>query len=297
MASKKLALKVEGGSGTETSVDVSPSDHLLELSRRAIAALPHDLGTRLPALRTLRVPHNRIAELTVALLRSLSALEELDVSDNGLASLPSAGLLALQTLRVLRVARQRGSKGERLLLDLPDAVGALPRLDELDVSGNALSELPAGLADGPVRVLLAADNPLRLRLHDEEEPSATEGRATGGPAGGGAAREAELFCDTDFPATSASLFRDPGLPWRGHPEPRRVQWLRPAQLCAAGGDEPPLKPALFVDGGASTDVVQGVLGDCWLLSAVAGVLISGARTTQEQAAARVCYSRLRAPVS
>ena len=65
MASKKLALKVEGGSETESSVDVSPSDHLLELSRRAIAALPPDLGTRLPALRTLRVPHNRIAELTV----------------------------------------------------------------------------------------------------------------------------------------------------------------------------------------------------------------------------------------
>ena len=49
----------------------------------------------------------------------------------------------------------------------PGTSGALPKLKELDVSSNALTELPAGLANGGLRVLHAADNPLLLRLHDE----------------------------------------------------------------------------------------------------------------------------------
>ena len=69
------------------------------------------------------------------------------------------------------------------------------------------------------------------------------------------AGEAEaLFCDPDFPANASSLFRDPHVPWRGHPPPVRVRWLRPAEICAQVCDGPP--PALFVDGAASTDVVQ-----------------------------------------
>jgi hypothetical protein len=114
-----------------------------------------------------------IGKLPAIAWSSLGELRDLDLSDNRLASLPSDGLLSLRSLRVLRLARQRGPKGERLLTELPDALGALPSLEELDVSGNALTELPAGLADGALRALHAADNPLLLRLHGEagERPS------------------------------------------------------------------------------------------------------------------------------
>ena len=108
-----------------------------------------------------------IGELPAVAWSSLGELLELDLSDNRLSSLPSDGLRALRSLRVLRLARQRGPNGERVLTELPDALGGLPRLEELDVRGNALTELPAGLADGALRALHAADNPLLLRLPDE----------------------------------------------------------------------------------------------------------------------------------
>jgi hypothetical protein len=77
-----------------------------------------------------------------------------------------------------------------------------------------------------------------------------------------------LFRDADFPATAASLFRDPSVPWGGHPSVSAggVVWKRPHEICTSLGVGP---PQLFVDGSDSSDVVQGLLGDCWLLSAIA----------------------------
>ena len=40
-----------------------------------------------------------------------------------------------------------------------------------------------------------------------------------------------------------------------------VEWLRPHEIVK--------KPVLFADGGSQFDVVQGSLGDCWLLAAMA----------------------------
>ena len=218
----------------------------VDLRYRALSALPPDVCARLPAVRALLLSQNLIGELPAVAWSSLGELLELDLSDNRLSSLPSDGLRALRSLRVLRLARQRGPKGERILTELPDALGGLPRLEELDVRGNALAELPAGLADGALRALHAADNPLLLRLPDEAGERLHGERPSG---------EADaLFCDPDFPANASSLFRDPHVPWRGHPPPARVRWLRPAEICAQVCDGPP--PALFVDGAASTDVVQ-----------------------------------------
>ena len=231
------------GVASQSSPTQSPDgeEARVDLRCRALSALPPDVCARLPAVRALLLSQNLIGELPAVAWSSLGELLDLDLSDNRLSSLPSDGLRALRSLRVLRLARQRGPKGDRILTKLPDALGGLPRLEELDVRGNALTELPAGLADGALRALHAADNPLLLRLPDEagERPSG----------------EAEaLFCDPDFPAHASSLFRDRDVAWRGHPPPERVRWLRPAEICAQVCDGPP--PALFVDGAASTDVVQ-----------------------------------------
>jgi hypothetical protein len=46
-----------------------------------------------------------------------------------------------------------------------------------------------------------------------------------------------------------------------------IQWLRPSEFVPAIADG--RSPMLFVDGADSGDIVQGALGDCWLLSAIA----------------------------
>ena len=90
-----------------------------------------------------------------------------------------------------------------------------------------------------------------------------------------AARRAP-FTDPDFLHDPTSLFLD-GRGWRRGGNQHRstrlgaLQWLRPSEVAwekmgeVAGG-----VPALFDGGvGAPTDVRQGALGDCWLLSALA----------------------------
>lgn len=206
-----------GGSGqlgvaSQSSPTQSPDgeEARVDLRCRALSALPPDVCARLPAVRALLLSQNLIGELPAVAWSSLGELLDLDLSDNCLSSLPSDGLRALRSLRVLRLARQRGPKGDRILTKLPDALGGLPRLEELDVRGNALTELPAGLADGALRALHAADNPLLLRLPDEagERPSG----------------EAEaLFCDPRLPCPRVIAL----------PRPRRgVVWPPAARACA-----------------------------------------------------------------
>ena len=71
-----------------------------------------------------------------------------------------------------------------------------------------------------------------------------------------------------FLVSSGSLFNDPCFP----PCPdslsfnelgEKISWLRPHQLSA--------NPQLFVDGAGRFDVVQGELGDCWLLAAMSSL--------------------------
>uniref|UniRef100_A0A915IAH4 Calpain catalytic domain-containing protein n=1 Tax=Romanomermis culicivorax TaxID=13658 RepID=A0A915IAH4_ROMCU len=63
-----------------------------------------------------------------------------------------------------------------------------------------------------------------------------------------------LYEDPDFPASDSSLY------FSQRPE-YRVQWLRPGEICR--------EPQLFIEGHTRFDVIQGKLGDCWLLAATA----------------------------
>ncbi|KFD48822.1 hypothetical protein M513_10306, partial [Trichuris suis] len=71
-------------------------------------------------------------------------------------------------------------------------------------------------------------------------------------------REEVLFEDPNFPADSSSLFytRQPS---------RYIEWRRPGKIV----DE----PQLFVEGHSRFDVIQGELGDCWLLAAAASLTL------------------------
>ncbi len=56
---------------------------------------------------------------------------------------------------------------------------------------------------------------------------------------------------------------------KGHIPLDSIQWLRPSEFVPTIADGK--SPTLFVDGADSGDIVQGALGDCWFLSAVACV--------------------------
>lgn len=69
-------------------------------------------------------------------------------------------------------------------------------------------------------------------------------------------KEGVLFEDPDFPAVDASLFFS-------KKPPRPFVWKRPQEIVA--------DPLMFVGGASRFDITQGMLGDCWLLAAVAAL--------------------------
>ncbi|KAM3722893.1 Calpain clp-1 [Dirofilaria immitis] len=70
--------------------------------------------------------------------------------------------------------------------------------------------------------------------------------------------ERQLFEDPQFPANDKSLFfsRRP---------PKQIEWRRPGEICDS--------PLLLYEGQSRFDVVQGELGDCWLLAAAANLTL------------------------
>ncbi|XP_065200380.1 calpain-A isoform X2 [Planococcus citri] len=69
----------------------------------------------------------------------------------------------------------------------------------------------------------------------------------------------ELFEDPDFKAVSASLYYS-------QQSPRSFEWLRPMEI----NDD----PEFIVEGASRFDIMQGELGDCWLLAAVANLTLN-----------------------
>ncbi|XP_018913124.1 calpain-B isoform X3 [Bemisia tabaci] len=68
-----------------------------------------------------------------------------------------------------------------------------------------------------------------------------------------------LFEDPDFPCDDTSIFFS-------KPPTKPFEWRRPSEIST--------NPKLFVEGATRFDVVQGELGDCWLLAAVANLTLS-----------------------
>ena len=66
----------------------------------------------------------------------------------------------------------------------------------------------------------------------------------------------DLFEDKDFICQNSVIYGPNG-------SQIEIQWLRPHELVS--------KPALYVDGTSRRDVIQGILGDCWLLSTCAAL--------------------------
>lgn len=80
----------------------------------------------------------------------------------------------------------------------------------------------------------------------------------------------KLFEDPEFPATNKSLF------YSAQTEPAHYEWKRPKDIC--GGKT---QPKFSIESFSRFDVVQGELGDCWFLAAIANL------TENEQLLSRV----------
>lgn len=72
-------------------------------------------------------------------------------------------------------------------------------------------------------------------------------------------KKQKLFEDPEFPADHTSLF------FSQRPK-MRFEWRRPHEICK--------DPQLFVGGASRFDVMQGELGDCWLLAAIASLSLN-----------------------
>ncbi|GMR57848.1 hypothetical protein PMAYCL1PPCAC_28043, partial [Pristionchus mayeri] len=77
------------------------------------------------------------------------------------------------------------------------------------------------------------------------------------------------FIDDEFPPTEKSIGKlhdDEGLAVPGRIQPSEIVWLRPTEMFTKDGHRYPY--TVFNDP-SSSDIEQGSLGDCWLLSAMA----------------------------
>ncbi|KAM6942172.1 calpain-8 [Lycodopsis pacificus] len=76
-------------------------------------------------------------------------------------------------------------------------------------------------------------------------------------------KSGSLFCDPTFPADWDSL----GYNQLGRYSSKTIgtEWKRPTELSS--------DPEFIVDGAKRTDICQGVLGDCWLLAAIASLTL------------------------
>ena len=86
----------------------------------------------------------------------------------------------------------------------------------------------------------------------------------------------ELFEDSTFDATYKSCFGvnrpNPEEDDENYdPEKDSIEWLRPHEIMEKCYKRPGSDAQVFVDGASKFDLVQGNLGDCWLVASTACV--------------------------
>ncbi|KAL5281040.1 LRCH3 family protein [Megaselia abdita] len=109
---------------------------IADLSRNRFCELPEEV-TDFSFMETLLLYHNGIRSISPS-IKSLTSLTYLDLRSNQLTSLPRE--VCFLPLHVLLVSNNR-------LTSLPDDLGRMERLTDLDASYNQLTTLPARIGD------------------------------------------------------------------------------------------------------------------------------------------------------
>ncbi|CAD7078954.1 unnamed protein product [Hermetia illucens] len=109
---------------------------IADLSRNRFCELPEDI-TSFAFLETLLLYHNTIRSISQS-IKGLSSLTYLDLRSNHLTSLPRE--ICFLPIQVLLVANNR-------LTTLPDELGRMEKLTDLDASCNQLTSLPMRIGD------------------------------------------------------------------------------------------------------------------------------------------------------
>ena len=175
-----LALLPTNDCAAVTSTDLQGLSANLNLRNQGITALQSGDFAGLASLWGLDLGHNRLGSLPAGILAGLVSLAELNIGDNSLRALPAGVFDDLESLQFLSMGgnplgvvppglfdgldRLQGVDLSRAALNTlpPDLFGQF-RLTRLNLSGNSLDALPAGLLDGQpdLSVLALSGNGLR----------------------------------------------------------------------------------------------------------------------------------------
>ena len=111
---------------------------LLNLSRNELETLPDEIG-QLESLQSLNVTGNKIGDFPD--VNGMTWLHHIDVSYNELESLPPG----IPNPDLVHLAEIKANNNR--LKELPEEMGTLPALKILDVSENALTQIPTDLRE------------------------------------------------------------------------------------------------------------------------------------------------------
>jgi Leucine-rich repeat (LRR) protein len=148
----------------------------LDFSGKELFEIPQVLS-KFPSLRSLNLANNEIRNLSSQSLSLISNLFTLDLTNNGLTSLPddmgkvgNLKQLGLKNNDLTSLSESIGDLKNVTHLDLsnnklktlPDSIGQMTKLEELDLSNNELETLPDSIGDlTNLKVLKLTQNQLK----------------------------------------------------------------------------------------------------------------------------------------
>jgi Leucine-rich repeat (LRR) protein len=161
-ADSKAANRAEKGTNEGAKSKQGTAAAAGDWKKRGISELPADFMQKAKTSKRVDLSENTIEVLSVDFTSLSASLQELDVNDNKLKSLPpSVG--SLRNLQILHAYKNE-------LESLPAEIGKLAALRELNVFNNKLTELPEGIGMlGSLQLLNAASNQVSGRHTPELE--------------------------------------------------------------------------------------------------------------------------------